>query len=89
MIEVEVKLPVPDPDGMKTRMLEAGFKEKCFIEEHDIYFDNVRGDIRTSGEALRVRETKDCRTGEKQAQMNYKGKKLDTRTMTRRELEIG
>ena len=89
MIEVEVKLPVPDPDGMKTRMLEAGFKEKCFIEEHDIYFDNVRGDIRTSGEALRVRETKDCRTGEKQAQMNYKGKKLDTRTMTRRELETG
>lgn len=89
MIEVEVKLPVPDPDGMKTRILEAGFKEKHFIEEHDVYFDNAAGNIRANGEALRVRETTDRLTGKKQAQINYKGKKLDTQTMTRRELETG
>ena len=87
MIEVEVKLPIPDPEGVKNRILEAGFKEQRFIEERDTYFDNARGDIRANGEALRVRETKDCRTGKKQAQINYKGKKLDTQTMTRRELE--
>lgn len=89
MIEVEVKLPIPDPEGVKNRILEAGFKEQRFIEERDTYFDNARGDIRANGEALRVRETKDCRTGKKQAQINYKGKKLDTQTMTRRELETG
>lgn len=89
MIEVEVKLPIPDPEGVKNRILEAGFKEQRFIEERDTYFDNTRGDIRANGEALRVRETKDCRTGKKQAQINYKGKKLDTQTMTRRELETG
>lgn len=89
MIEVEVKLPIPDPEGVKNRILEAGFKEQMFIEERDTYFDNARGDIRANGEALRVRETKDCRTGKKQAQINYKGKKLDTQTMTRRELETG
>lgn len=89
MIEVEVKLPIPDPEGVKNRILEAGFKEQRFIEERDTYFDNARGDIRANGEALRVRETKDCRTGKKRAQINYKGKKLDTQTMTRRELETG
>ena len=89
MIEVEVKLPIPDPEEIKNRILEAGFKEQRFIEERDTYFDNARGDIRANGEALRVRETKDCRTGKKQAQINYKGKKLDTQTMTRRELETG
>lgn len=89
MIEVEVKLPIPDPEGVKNRILEEGFKEQRFIEERDTYFDNARGDIRANGEALRVRETKDCRTGKKQAQINYKGKKLDTQTMTRRELETG
>ena len=89
MIEVEVKLPIPDPEGVKNSILEAGFKEQRFIEERDTYFDNARGDIRANGEALRVRETKDCRTGKKRAQINYKGKKLDTQTMTRRELETG
>ena len=89
MIEVEVKLPIPDPEEIKNRILEAGFKEQRFIEERDTYFDNACGDIRANGAALRVRETKDCRTGKKQAQINYKGKKLDTQTMTRRELETG
>ena len=42
MIEVEVKLPIPDPEGVKNRILEAGFKEQRFIEERDTYFDNAR-----------------------------------------------
>ena len=89
MIEVEVKLPVTDLDEIKSALKEFGFKEKCLIEEHDTYFDNQQGDIRTNDEALRVRETKDYLTGKKRAQINFKGKKLDTRTMTREELETG
>ena len=34
-----------------------------------------------------MRETRDCRTGQVSAQMNYKGRKLDDQTMTRQELE--
>ena len=66
-----------------------GFRETAFIEERDTYFDNRQGDIRANGEALRVRETKDHLTGESRAQINFKGKKLDTCTMTREELETG
>ena len=89
MIEVEVKLPVADLAGIRTELLKNGFKQTAFIEERDTYFDNPQGDIRANGEALRVRETKDYLTGKKRAQINFKGKKLDTRTMTREELETG
>lgn len=89
MIEVEVKLPVADLAGIRTELLKNGFKENAFIEERDTYFDNQHGDIRANGEALRVRETTDHLTGKKRAQINFKGKKLDTRTMTREELETG
>ena len=89
MIEVEVKLPVADLDTIKGKLLKMGFRETAFIEECDTYFDNRHGDIRANGEALRVRETKDYLTGESRAQINFKGKKLDTCTMTREELETG
>ena len=89
MIEVEVKLPVADLDTIKGKLLKMGFRETAFIEERDTYFDNRQGDIRANGEALRVRETKDYLTGESRAQINFKGKKLDTCTMTREELETG
>ena len=89
MIEVEVKLPVADLDLIRGKLLKTGFQETAFIEERDTYFDNPQGDIRANGEALRVRETKDHLTGKSQAQINFKGKKLDARTMTREELETG
>lgn len=87
MIEVEIKLPVPEADAVKEKLLNLGFREERWIQEHDVYFDDSRNSIRTRGEALRVRETRDCRTGQVSAQMNYKGRKLDDQTMTRQELE--
>ena len=89
MIEVEVKLPVSEPDMVKAEILKMGFKEAAFIQERDTYFDNAGGGIRANDEALRVRETKDYLTGKIRAQMNFKGRKLDDRTMTRQELETG
>lgn len=89
MIEVEIKLPVDHLDSLKEKLLIMGFKETGFSKEQDTYFDNRQGDIRVNGEALRVRETEDHITGEIRSQINFKGKKLDTRTMTRRELETG
>ena len=89
MIEAEVKLPVAELTEIKEKLLKTGFKETAIIEERDTYFDNPQGDIRANGEALRVRETKDHLTGESRAQINFKGKKMDTRTMSREELETG
>lgn len=87
MIEVEIKLPATDLDTIKGKLLKMGFKETAYIEECDTYFDNRQGDIKANDEALRVRETKDHLTGRSRAQINFKGKKLDARTMTRKELE--
>lgn len=92
MIEVEIKLPIASPADLeiiRTELLKIGFAESRRLEEHDTYFDNSRGEIRTGGQALRVRETKDGLTGAVRAQINFKGKKLDTQTMTRQELETG
>lgn len=89
MIEVEVKLPVEDLNEIKRNLVKIGFEESSFIEERDTYFDNQQGDIRANDEALRVRETKDHRTGKIRAQINFKGKRLDAGTMTREELETG
>lgn len=89
MIEVEIKLPISNPDLIEKKLLEDGFEKSSFIREQDTYFDNAREEIRRSGTALRVRETKDLLTGQTWAQLNYKGKKMDTQTMTRRELETG
>lgn len=89
MIEEEVKLPVADMDGIKAKLLKMGFTESCFIQERDTYFDNAHGDIRANGEALRVRETKDMAAVGSRAQINFKGKKMDRQTMTRKELETG
>ncbi len=89
MIEAEIKLPAADLAGIRMKLLKMGFKETLLIEERDTYFDNRQGDIRANGQALRVRETKDRRTGKSRAQINFKGKKLDDCTMTREELETG
>lgn len=89
MIEVEIKLPVKELEALKNYFIKMGFQEVQQIRERDTYFDNISGSIRTNGEALRVRETIDLTTGLSSAQMNFKGKKIDSFTMTRQELETG
>lgn len=89
MIEVEVKLPVQNIEQIRERLQKAGFEETALIYERDTYFDNARNEIRNTDSALRIRETRNYETGEISAQLNYKGRKLDNQTMTRKELESG
>lgn len=89
MIEVEIKLPVLSLEAVKIQLLALGFQEIGFEKERDTYFDNASGMIRAADGALRVRETEDGRTGSIRSQINYKGKRMDARTMTRQELETG
>ena len=87
MIEVEIKLPISEADTIRGKLLGLGFRESGWLQENDVYFDDAWNSVRRNGEALRVRETRDCRTGRVSAQLNFKGKKLDASTMTRQELE--
>lgn len=89
MIEVEVKLPIENKQILEAALEKMGFKKTSQVCEEDLYFDNASGQIRRGGEALRIRKVTDLQTGKSQSVMTYKGKKLDTVSMSRRELETG
>ena len=89
MIEVEVKLPIENKEILEEALAKKGFIKTSQVCEEDMYFDNASGQIRRGGEALRIRKVTDLQTGKSQSVMTYKGKKLDTVSMSRRELETG
>jgi adenylate cyclase class 2 len=88
MIEVEVKLKISDPEKIKAQLIDMGFEDSVRLKMQDVYFDNNAGQIRGSDSALRIRETMDLDSGEKVAQMNFKGPKSDWISMTRPEYEM-
>ncbi|MBQ0000374.1 MAG: class IV adenylate cyclase [Clostridiales bacterium] len=89
MIEVEIKLPVGEPEELKRRLPELGFREGKRVREEDLYFNSDFHDFRKSDEALRIRRVQNLNTGESHAFLTYKGPKLDQISMTRKELETG
>ena len=87
MVEVEVKIPVGDLNEVRVYLQKAGFAHAGSRIEKDTYFDGGINGIRKSGQALRVRQILDCDTGEKKAEINFKGKKIDSVSMSRPEYE--
>lgn len=88
MIECEIKLKIKNPEEIRSKLLSLGFTESDQLTETDTYFDNNNGDIRSNDNALRVRETINHTDNHKYCQINYKGKKLDDKTMSRPEYEV-
>ncbi|MBD9156953.1 MAG: class IV adenylate cyclase [Lachnospiraceae bacterium] len=86
-IEVEIKLKIRDRQALAAKLTELGFRPGRLLRETDVYFCAKHHDFAERDEALRVRETEDLETGEKTAQLNFKGPKLDDASMTRREME--
>lgn len=86
-IEVEVKLPVADQKAIETRLLSLGFVQGDLVEESDFYFNGVFRDFKKTDEALRIRSCHSQTSGESFAVITYKGPKLDSISMTRKELE--
>ena len=86
-IEVEIKLKIRDRQALAAKLTELGFRPGRLLRETDVYFRAKHHDFAERDEALRVRETEDLETGEKTAQLNFKGPKLDDASMTRREIE--
>lgn len=89
MIEVEIKLPVNDKERIEQKLRQQGFEARELVKESDIYFNSEERDFNKSDEALRIRHIKNLSTGEDSSVLTYKGPKLDTVSMTRRELETG
>lgn len=96
MLEVEIKARIKDPDIIRAKFEKNnGIYKFSFIHD-DTYFNMPQGlrDFRKTDEALRVRKSVKYNRKEKQSlhktnfYFTYKGKKIDTITKTRNELEI-
>lgn len=87
MIEVEIKLRINNIDDVKAKLGDIGFFWDGSEREEDVYFDNASGRIQGNDQAFRVRIITDHIRGKSKTVMTFKGKKLDTQTMTRKELE--
>ena len=88
MIEIEVKIMISSDivDLFETLELD-GFRHVCRMEEYDQYYNAPDHDFRQTGEAMRLRKSRNMDTGHEEITWNYKGSRLDTISMTRKEFE--
>ena len=85
--EIEIKLPVKNSQEVLDILKDIGFMVKKEIQEEDIYFNSEYRNKKERDEALRIRKSRDCDTGEQKVQINFKGPKIDAVSMSRMELE--
>lgn len=85
--EIEIKLPVKNSQEVLDILKDIGFMVKKEIREEDIYFNSDYHNIKERDEALRIRKSRDCDTGDQKVQINFKGPKIDAVSMSRMELE--
>ena len=88
MIEVEVKIVVDNSLKIENELNEEGFKKAELVRETDIYFDNKEGSFRKGDKALRIRQYENFASNETISCITYKGPKLDSISMTRKEIEM-
>ncbi len=81
-IEVEQKFPLGNRNTVLSRLNELGAVSQAAVTQIDTYYAHPARDFATTDEALRIR-----RVGEANF-LTYKGPKLDTKTKTRREIEL-
>lgn len=96
MIEVEIKVKISDPDKMREKFVKNGGKYTKSLHHEDTYFNMPKGlrNFRETDEALRVRKSTEFHIDRKEPAndpryfITYKGKKIDTITKSRREMEV-
>ena len=95
MIEVEIKVKISDPEEIRRKFKEHGGKYVLSLHHEDTYFNmppELR-DFRKSDEALRIRKSTEFHKFDSSIKekthyfVTYKGKKMDTTTKSRNELE--
>ena len=87
MIEVEVKLPLYRRSLTEKALLNLGFEAGDLVRESDLYFNSDFHDFIKRDEALRIRTCENLTKRTCQVFLTYKGRKLDSVSMTRKELE--
>lgn len=87
MIEVEVKLPLHRRDNAENELLRLGFIPGDLLRETDIYYNSEYHDFMKFDEALRIRRCENMTKATVSAVLTYKGPKIDSVSMTRKEVE--
>lgn len=88
MIEVEVKVSVKNKKEIEKKLLHMGFLKGDLLKESDFYFDSECSNLRKNDKALRIRRCENLTTNSTENRMTFKGPKMDTVSMTRKELEM-
>ncbi len=96
MIEVEIKVQIPDPALMRKRFEDNQGIYKFSLIHEDTYYNMPKGlrDFKQTDEALRLRKSSRYDKGNRENIQDieyfitYKGRKIDTLTKTREEIEI-
>ncbi|MFX1320237.1 MAG: class IV adenylate cyclase [Promethearchaeota archaeon] len=96
MLEVEIKVKISDPNLIRKQFEENNGVYKISLLHEDTYFNLPRGlrDFKKTDEALRLRKSIEFNKVNKEIVENiayfftYKGKKVDTTTKSREEIEI-
>ena len=72
MVEVEVKLPINSIEKIQLDLNRLGFIKTGLFCEEDCYFDNEARQIRTNGEALRIRKITDFQSESSDTVITFK-----------------
>lgn len=81
--EVELKFPLGDQrESVALRLTQRGATCGATVPQADRYFNHPVRDFAHTDEAFRIRSIGDVNV------LTYKGPKIDTRTKTRREIEL-
>ncbi len=87
MIEVEVKAKINSFKEMEEKLTQIGARKTKNEFQEDIYFNSPVVDFAETDEALRIRTTK--WDGKTNIFITYKGPKIDSKSKTRKEIEMG
>ncbi|GGL53803.1 class IV adenylate cyclase [Halocalculus aciditolerans] len=90
MYEVEVKVPA-DHDEVRAALADTDATESDTVHQSDTYYNAPHRDFEATDEALRIRRVRfeDDTERTEAARVTYKGPKVDTKSKTRREIEVG
>jgi len=87
MIEVEVKAKINNFESIKTLLKEINAEKSHIEHQEDSYFNSPIRDFAETDEALRIRKVS-IKKREK-IFITYKGPKIDKKSKTREEIEVG
>ena len=96
MLEVEIKVKISDPNLIRKQFEENNGVYKISLLHEDTYFNLPKGlrDFKKTDEALRLRKSIEFNKVNREVAkkikyfFTYKGKKVDTTTKSRQEIEV-